>query len=120
MIIVIVISKKEIKEIQNINFHDAEIAKIICDYYEGTVEMPIIMDNTHRYAALLRFESMLHIEVNRKEPWGPGMYISSVDEEDVEGDYFKVSFLLNSGDEVNIVASKMIYSSDSKVREGGI
>ena len=70
----IVFSKKETGEIQNINFYDAEIAKIICDYCEGTVEMPILMNDTHEYAALLKFENILHIEVNRKEPWGSGMY----------------------------------------------
>ena len=75
--------------------------------------MPIIMNDTHEYAALLRFENILHIEVNRKEPWGAGMYISSLDVEEAEGNYFRVSILLNSGDEVNIITSKMIYSSDS-------
>jgi hypothetical protein len=108
---VIVISKKETKEIQNINFHDAEIAKIICDYDEGTVEMPIIMNDMLEYAALLKFENIVHIEVNRKEPWGPGNYISTLNVDDAEEDYFRVSILLNSGDEVNIIASKLIYSS---------
>jgi len=73
--------------------------------------MPIIMDDTHQYAALLKFENIVHIEVNRKELWGPGSYISTLCIDDAEGDYFKVSLLLNSGDEVNITASKMIYSA---------
>ena len=108
----IVFSKREIENIQNINFHDAKVSKIICDYDAGTVEMPVIMDNTHRYAALLRFENILHIEVNHKEPWGAGCYISSLDVYDAEGNYFKVTILLNSGDEVNIITSIMIYSSN--------
>ena len=107
----IIFSKKEICEIQNINFHDAKISKIICDYDEGTVEMPIVMDDTHQYPALLKFENVAHIEINRKEPWGPGSYISSLDVYDAENDYFKVSILFNSGDEVNIIVHKMFYSS---------
>ena len=72
--------------------------------------MPIIMDDTHQYAALLKFENIVHIEVNRKEPWGSGSYISTLGIDDAEDDYFRVSLLLNSGDEVNIIAAKMIYS----------
>ena len=106
-----IFKKKEIEEIKSINFHDAKISKIICDYDEGTVEMPIIMDDKHQYAALLKFENIVHIEVARKEPWGPGCYISTFDVNETDGDYFKVSILLNSGDEVNVTASKMIYSS---------
>ncbi|SDF84523.1 hypothetical protein [Sporomusa acidovorans] len=106
----IVISKKEIEEIKNINFHDAKISKIVCDYDEGTVEMPIIMDDTHQYAALLNFKDVMYVKIDRKEPWGPGCYISTLDVEDAKGDCFKVSILLNSGDEVIIVALKMIYS----------
>lgn len=85
----IIFSKKEIREIKNINFHDAEISKIICDYDNGTVEMPIIMDDTHQYAALLKFENILHLEVNRKEPWGMGINIFEVNVDDADGDYFK-------------------------------
>lgn len=106
----IVFSKKEIVEIQNINFHDAEISKIISDYYNGTVELPIIMDDKGRYNALLKFENVVHVEVNRREPWGPGINIISLDTYDAEGDYFKVTIILNSGDEVNIITSQMIYS----------
>lgn len=107
------LQKKEITKIQNINFHDAEIAKIVCDYYEGTVEMPIIMfppHDTKKYGALLKFEKIVHVEVTRKEPWGSGMYIFEVNIDKAEDDYFRVSILLNSGDEVNIIAAKMIYS----------
>ncbi|VBB05623.1 Hypothetical protein LUCI_0833 [Lucifera butyrica] len=107
---VIIFSKKEIDKIQNVNFHDAKISKIISDYDEGTVEMPIIMDDTHQYAALLKFENVAYVEVNRKEPWGPGCYIFTLNVDDDEGDYFKVSILLNSGDKVIIIAAKMVYS----------
>ncbi|MBP2661871.1 MAG: hypothetical protein H6Q69_4903 [Firmicutes bacterium] len=107
----IIFNKKEMGKIRNINFHDAKISKIVCDYDDGTIGMPIIMDDTHQYAAVLNFENVMHMDVNRMEPWGPGCYISSLDTYDAEGDYFKVSILLNSGDEVNIIASKLIYSS---------
>jgi hypothetical protein len=108
---VIVISKKEKEEIQNINLHNAKFAKIICDYDAGTVQMPIIMTGKYHYPALLTFENILHLECNLKEPWRSGIYIFEVNADDVEGDYFRVSIILNSGDEVNIIASKMIYSS---------
>jgi len=108
---VIVISKKEKKEIQNIDLHNAKVAKIICDYDEGTVEIPIIMAGKYQYPALLKFENILHIEVNRKKPWKTGINIFEVNVDDAEGEYFRVNILLNSGNEVKIIASKMIYSS---------
>jgi len=107
----VVINKKEKEKVKSINFHDAEIEKIICDYNAGIVEIPIIMDDTHQYAALLKFENIFYMEVNHKEPWGPGINIITVNVDDADGDYFKVSILLSSGDEVNIIASKMIYTS---------
>jgi len=107
----IVINKQTKDQIYNLGLHDAKLLKIVCDYKEGTVEIPIIMSEKHRYDALLKFENILHIEVNRKEPWGAGMYIFEANVDDVEGEYFRVSLLLNSGDEVNIIASKMIYSA---------
>jgi len=42
---------------------------------------------------------------------GTGCYISTLGIENAEGEYFKVSILLNSGDEINVIAAKMIYSS---------
>jgi hypothetical protein len=109
---VIVIIKEEKSKIKKINLHDAEIAKVICDYDKGIVEMPIIMAEKHLYAAILRFENISYVEVNRMEPWGPGINISAVSVEDADGNYFRVSILLNSGDEVNIITSKMIYSAN--------
>lgn len=107
----IIFTKEKIEEIQNINFHDAEISRIICDYDAGTLEMPIIMDDTHQYPALLNFDNIVYMEVNHKESWGSGCYISTLGIENAEGEYFKVSILLNSGDEINVIAAKMIYSS---------
>lgn len=70
------------------------------------------MDDTHQYAALLNFQDIMHVEVNRKELWGMGINIIALNVDDAEDDYFRVSILLSSGDEVNVIASKMIYSSN--------
>jgi hypothetical protein len=109
---VLIVSEKS--KLQEINFHDAEVAKIICDYYNGTVEMPIIMDDIgpYRYNALLKFENVVHVEVNRRKPWGPGINIISLDIDSIEGDLLKVEIVLSSGDEINITASIMIYSTE--------
>lgn len=107
----IVISKKEKEEIRNLNLQDAKIAKIVCDYDEKTAQMPITMAGKCQYPALLTFENILHLECNFKEPWESGIYISEVNVDDVEGDYFRVSILLNTEEEVNIIAAKMIFSS---------
>lgn len=109
---IIIISKETRTQIDKLELHDAEVSKIICDYDKGTLEMPIIIAEKDQYAALLKFEDILHIEINRREPWGAGIYIFEVNVDDAEGDAFKVSILLNSGDEFNITASKMIYLSN--------
>ncbi|HAK74513.1 MAG TPA: hypothetical protein DCP36_14935 [Sporomusaceae bacterium] len=106
----LIVSEKS--KLQKINFHDAFIAKIICDYDNGTVEMPIIMDDKGRYNAFLKFENVVYVEINRREPWGPGINVISLDIEEVEGDLLKVNIVLSSGDEINITAPIMIYSTD--------
>lgn len=107
----IIISRKEKAEIQNINLQDAKVLKIICDYDEGTVQIPIIMAGKYQYPALLTFEDILYLEFKRNKPWGPGRTIFEVSVDDVEDDYFRVAILLNSGEELKIIASKMIHSS---------
>ncbi len=109
----IVFEKQQANEIREINFHDAEIAKIICDYDEGTVMMPIIVNNIYKQSALLKFENVVKVEVNRKEPWGAGNYIFEVNVEPDGEAYFSVGFLLNSGDEITVIASKMSYEAIS-------
>jgi hypothetical protein len=104
-----IITRNEIDEFKDINFHYAEIAKIICDYDTGTIEMPIVMDEKQRYNAILRFENILSLEVSRKEPWGPGKYVFALNIEVTINDFLKVNIVLNSGDEINIIAAKIIY-----------
>ena len=106
----LVISKKDAARVKNINFHDAVIAKIICDYDKGIVKMPIIMDDTHQYKALLIFKNIKYVKIARKEPWGPGCYIYTLDIEDAEKEYFNINIVLNSGDKITISTSKMMYS----------
>jgi hypothetical protein len=108
---VITISKKEQEKIQNLNLHNAKFTKIICDYDERTAQMPIIMTGKCQYPALLTFENILQLECNLKKPRESGLYILEVSIDDADGDYFRVIIILNSGDKVNIITSKMIFSS---------
>ena len=106
-----IISKKG--NIQKINLHDAEIRKIICDYDKGIVEIPIIMYGKKQFPAILIFENMRYIEINRMEPWGPGIYVFAVNiDNNACGDDIKVNIVLNSGDYINIMALRMIYCTE--------
>ena len=103
------IFKNEKEKIEEVTLHDAEISKIIVDYNNGLIEMPIIMYERRSYKALLKFEGIAHMKIDRKEPWGSGKYIFGVNLYDDEGDSFRVNIVLNSGDQIDIVTSKMIY-----------
>jgi len=104
-----------LKALNTINIYNFTIKSKHLDVINnGTVEMPIIMDDIgpYRYNALLKFENVVHVEVNRRKPWGPGINIISLDIDSIEGALLKVEIVLSSGDEINIMASIMIYSTE--------
>lgn len=115
-----IITRQNLSEIKTIYFHDAEISRIICDYIEHTVRMPIkLYKRDGMKEAEITFENIVNVDISLAEPWGAGMYVNGVAAESIEvrtgfnavlnsTDYFKVCFELNSGDNINIVTSKMV------------
>jgi hypothetical protein len=117
----IVITRQNLSEIRKIYFHDAEISEVVSNYIEHTVKMPIKLyrKGSNGIAALITFENTVNLDISFLEPWGAGMYVLGVVVKPVEitsfksesfniMDCFKVCFELNSGDEINVVASKMM------------
>ncbi|MRN53614.1 hypothetical protein [Paenibacillus monticola] len=113
----ITINKQTQHEIEKLNLHDAEIRDVICNYYEHKVSIPIKL-NTNKNELI--FDEVLFIDVSLYEPWGAGMYINEfVIRESSElitkysplqdSQALHFTILLNSGDNINIVASKVAY-----------
>ena len=123
-------NKHTIYKIQDLNLHDAEIAKITCDYNMHRIEIPVKLcrDNNSYKEAVIIFEDVQYADISFYEPWGAGIYINEVNVNDgtdiinrlVEyqrnSESFCLSILLNSGDRINILTSKVIYSDIQKVR----
>lgn len=117
-------NKHTIYKIQDLNLHDAEIAKITCDYNMHRIEIPVKLcrDNNSYKEAVIIFEDVQYADISFYEPWGAGIYINEVNVNDgtdiinrlVEyqrnSESFCLSILLNSGDRINILTSKVIYS----------
>lgn len=121
-------NKHTIYKIQDLNLHDAEIAKITCDYNMQRIEIPVKLcrDNNSYKEAVIIFEDVQYADISFYEPWGAGIYINEVNVNDgtdiinrlVEyqrnSESFCLSILLNSGDRINILTSKVIYSDIQK------
>jgi hypothetical protein len=121
-------NKHTIYKIQDLNLHDAEIAKITCDYNMHRIEIPVKLcrDNNSYKEAVIIFEDVQYADISFYEPWGAGIYINEVNVNDgtdiinrlVEyqrnSESFCLSILLNSGDRINILTSKVIYSDIQK------
>ncbi|ABN54207.1 MAG TPA: hypothetical protein DEF39_11140 [Hungateiclostridium thermocellum] len=121
-------NKHTIYKIQDLNLHDAEIAKITCDYNMHRIEIPVKLcrDNNSYKEAVIIFEDVQYADISFYEPWGAGIYINEVNVNDgtdiinrlVEyqrnSESFCLSILLNSDDRINILTSKVIYSDIQK------
>jgi len=116
-----IITRENIDEIKKIYFHDAEISEVVSDYIEHTVKIPVKLyrKGSSGINAVITFENTVRLDISFLKPWGAGMYVLGVVAELVEitsfkteslniMDFFKVCFELNSGDEINVVASKMV------------
>ena len=110
-------------KIKDLNLHDYEISDILCDYINQKVEIPIQLSNhqNKNKKAVLIFENVQYLDISLYEPWGAGIYINEVNVNDgtdiinrlnkyqFNKEYFCISFLLNSGDKINVLALKMTY-----------
>lgn len=119
-----IFDKFTIHKIQDVYLHDAEIDKITCDYYTHRIEIPVKLGEKKNCGkkAVLIFEGVQYVDISLNEPWGSGIYINEVsviDGTEITNrlvDYqpnkecFCLRILLNSGDRINILNSKFIYS----------
>ena len=116
--------KYTIHKIQDLNLHDAEITKVFCDYNMHRIEIPVRLykgKNSYK-EVLIIFEDVHYVDISFYEPWGAGIYINEVSINDgtdiinrlvdyqTNNESFCLSILLNSGDKINILTSKVIYS----------
>lgn len=120
--------KYTINKIHDVNLHDAEISKVTCDYNMHKIKIPLKLygfNNSYKEAVII-FEDVHYTDISFYEPWGLGIYINEVNVSDGTDiinrlvDYknnnesFCLSILLNSGDRINILSSKVIYSEIQK------
>jgi hypothetical protein len=87
------------------------------NYYNHTVNIPIKL-STNKLDLI--FDEVLFIDISLHEPWGAGMYINEFVLTNTselitkygsiqDGQSLHFTLLLNSGDSINIVASKATY-----------
>lgn len=108
-----VINAENIDLLRNLNLHDAEVSDITCNYLNHQVDIPLKLHipNVEPAEAIIKFDDVLRTDISYCEPWGAGFYVFEVTADKVSEDgYFQVSILLNSGDKINVVTSKMTYS----------
>lgn len=116
--------KYTIHKIEDINLHDAEIVKVLCDYNMRRIEIPVKQCENNNYKEVVIIcEDVQYADISFYEPWGAGIYVNEVSVNDGTDiinrlvDYkanngsFCLSLLLNSGDRINILTSRVIYST---------
>ncbi len=99
----------EINNLELVDFHDAKLGIILCNYDQHKVIINFFLENSNylNKKVDMYFIDVDKLEVNILEPWGAGMYVNEILIE--EKDNLKTKILLNSGDEI-LVSSKNIYS----------
>lgn len=121
-----IFTKETKSKIENLDLHDAELIRIICDYNGKKIEIPVKLSdypNGVRNAKLV-FMNVQYECVSFLEPWGPGIYIYEIKVENdlsileqhstckIDENCFCVKIIMNSGDEITVMASQMVYSED--------
>lgn len=117
-----IIDKNSQENIKKIDLHDGEIEKIICDYDNHKINLPVKLYNSNlTIEAELIFENVVYIDISIYEPWGEGKYINEVivnDSLDIlerlkdcgnKNDYIHIDILINSGDNINIICKRVVY-----------
>ncbi len=94
-----------IDNIENINFHDAELVAIKCDYINEIAYMKLRLSYSNILIRII-FDKFKKIGINNMSLWGEGYYIVSVSVKKEEN--IKFEFLLNSGDKVYIETENII------------
>jgi hypothetical protein len=121
---ILIFDKFTIHKIQDFNLHDAEVAKVTCDYNMHRIEIPLKLYkcNNSVKEVTITCEDVQYADISFYEPWGAGIYVDEVSinagadiinrlvEYQSNNESFCLSILLNSGDRINILTSKVIYS----------
>lgn len=94
-----------INNIKDINFHDAELMTINCDYINEIIFLKVKLSYENLLITLI-FEKFKKTIINNMSPWGEGYYIVNVSIKIEENMKFEI--LLNSGDKVYIEAENII------------
>lgn len=95
--------------IKNINFHDAEILNINCDYINERANIKIKLSYENAIV-ILECNKFKEIVVNNKSPWGEGFYVVYLDIQ--KGNFIRIEILLNSGDKIYIEAESISLIKD--------
>lgn len=99
--------ENDYKQIEDLYLHDSELEKIMVDYKKKEIRFLFhtakISQVTSKRIEFI-FERVNDFICPMREPWGSGFYIHSVSVEKTTDDYLKVTFLLNSGDEISCKA----------------
>ncbi|KPV38940.1 hypothetical protein [Alicyclobacillus ferrooxydans] len=106
--------------LDNLYFHDAELGDIRVSYKDNQVVVylhDVRIEQESKSEVELTFSGVTELHVPINEPWGGGYYcVSLTTEQDgkLKTEQFRTKLLLNSGDEINIVATQVQLNSSQK------
>lgn len=115
-----IITKDNLRSINDMYFHDGEIIEINCNYYRRFVDILVHYEDVEKRIV---FEDVDYISMSSFEPWGAGNYIydvvthnpeeykKQIQEYKVDDCVFGVVILFNSGDEISILARKIVINT---------
>lgn len=98
--------------LEKLYFHDAKLGAIHVSYKDTQVIIQlhdVRFDQSKMIDVELAFSGVIELHVPMKEPWGGGYYCTSLntDQEGTGTEQFRIRLLLNSGDEISIVAEQV-------------
>ncbi len=92
-------------DIESAYLHDYEISDIQIMYKESIINVNLISPKGEK--SIVKILDFINQEIVRNEPWGSGMYIFSFKFNYFkQSNYYKLHFLLNSGDYLDITTKE--------------
>jgi hypothetical protein len=107
-----------ISEVSQLPVDDAELLNIICDYQNYEVHIHLRLDSPGKkdINAQLSLFGVKLLNIPIDEPWGVGKYLNEVTgdakEPRDENLLFNLKVLLNSGDEILVIAKGLLYKEE--------
>lgn len=105
-----------ISEVRQLPIHDAELLDISCDYKNYAVHIYLSLDSPRKknIKAQLSLFGVKLLNIPIDEPWGVGKYLNEVTGDMKEPQninlLFNLKVLLNSGDEILVIAKELVYN----------